>query len=184
MLNKMNGMYKGLRVLCITMLTASLLCACGGKNAETTPSEGENLPVQTTQATEAAVPETPVLAVESVTEQGDAVIVKTSYCEVQYPFAFADLIRVRAEEEKLNFVMELLGEEYPLFAICFGEGEGIPLGTLQLEGQPEPMAVWAEIGVPNEDALGDNVNTYFAVQESFNDVIMSLMENEGFTAAE
>ncbi len=181
MLNKKNELTKGIRALCAAVLAASMLCACGNKNAETTPVE-ETQPVQVTQAAETVLPEAPVLAVESITEQGDVVVVKTSYCEVKYPFAFADLIRVQAEEEKLDFVLELSGEAYPLFAICFGEGEGIPLGTLAVDGKAEPMAVWAQIGTPNEAALGDSVSTYYAAQESFNDVLASLMENEGFTS--
>lgn len=175
-------MTKGLRTLCAAVLAASVLCACGNKNAATKPAE-DVAPVQTTLATEVVLPEA-VLAVESVTEQGDMVIVQTTYCDVKYPFAFADLIGVEAEEEKLNFVLQLSGEEHLLFAICFQEGEGIPLGTLAVEGKEEPVAVWAQIGTADEAALGDNVSTYYAAQESFNDVLASLMENEGFTAAQ
>lgn len=183
MRNKKNELTRGLRVLCAAVLAASVLCACGSKKGETMPVE-ESHPVQTTQAAEMFQPEEVVLTVETINEQGDAVVVKTSYCEVKYPFAFADLIQVQAEGEKLDFVLKLSGEEYPLFAICFGEGEGIPLGTLAVDGKAEPVAVWAQIGAPNEAALGDSVSTYYAAQESFNDVLASLMENEGFTAAE
>ena len=169
---------KMIAVLMAMMLI--LLAGCGGKDvpAETTPE---------TEATEAAVaPETtktteepakPQLAVDSIEEQGDMMVVNTPFFQLKYPFAFADLIQVEAvdngEVAELHFSAKLDLSDYRLFSISFG-------GT----GDFLPVEVYATLYRIDESLSSDFVNTFNAAQECFNDVMMSLMECEGFTPAE
>lgn len=169
------------------LLAVSLaLCGCGKKQEQTAMTEvPETVQAQTTAATETHA--TQDLVIESTEEQGDMVVVTTSFGQVKYPFAFADLIQVRAVNEgtvaSLEFTALIAQEEYPLFAVRFGGSEGIPLGTLEIPGEAEPRAVCAEFYSVDESALGDHAGTFFAAQETFNDVVASLYEIQAFAAA-
>lgn len=175
--------------LLILVLAVALLCGCGKTPEETAPAEVPTAPVteapaQTTAATEKAQTGLEVLSRE---EQGDVVVVTTSYGTLRFPFAFADLIRIYPETEgeisSLTFVAEISGKEHSLFALFFGGEEGaIPLGTLTVDGVEKK--VFAAISAPDEAALGEGMSTFLAAQESFNDVVVSLGENPNFKAAE
>ena len=125
------------------------------------------------------------LLVQSVEEQGDVVLVKTTYCTLAYPFAFSDLIRIETQtfekDAQMVFSAFVGEEEVKLYTLYFNRAVGIPLGTLTVDGVK--YVVTAEIHdlvYANED----NRLTYQAAQETFNDVAMSLEENEHFQAAQ
>lgn len=167
----------------VLVMVMVLLCGCGKEPAETMATTEA---VETTQAATEAAP-LQELTVLSTEEQGDMMVVTTSFGQVKYPFAFGDLIQVKAVTDggvaALEFSALISGEEYPAYAIRFGSGEGIVLGTLEVPGEAEVRMVSAEI-YPADAALGDKANTFYAVQESFNDVVASLSENQGFVKAE
>lgn len=172
-------------------LVMILLAGCGGKNA---PAETVSVTEQvvateapeTTEVTQA--PTVPQLTVESIEEQGDMMVVNTPYFQLRYPFAFADLIQVEAqtagEVEELIFTAKLDLSEYRLFSLILGGTGDILLGTVMLPQREEPVAVYATLYRIDENLSSDFVNTFNAAQECFNDVMMSLMECEGFTPAE
>lgn len=169
------------------VLAAAVLCACGKNSAEAP----ETVPVQTEQTVAAVVETQPVtvnLSVEAIEEQGDMMAVKTTFCQVKFPFAFADLIQVKAVNEEavasLEFAALIAGDAYPLYALHFGGSEGIHLGAMEIDGEAEPRAVYAEFYPADEAALGDNLGTFHAAQETFNDVVASLAENQKFAQAE
>lgn len=123
------------------------------------------------------------LQVESVKEEGETVIVETTYGTVKYPYAFSDLVIVEAETFEnhavLEFKAEIDGTEYKLYTLIFNGEEGIPVGKLTVDGETYVVtALFHDVtGLSN-----DNMVTFYAVQETFNDVVNSLSENEGFTA--
>lgn len=175
-------------VPCLAALLAvtMVLCGCGKETEETAATEApETVQTQTTAATEAYVQQE--LVVESLEDQGDVVVVTTSFGQVKYPFAFADLIQVKAvnaeDVASLQFTVLISGDEYLLYALHFGGSEGIALGTLEIAGEAEPRAVYAEFFPADESALGDGISTFHAVQETFNDVVASLNEVPGFVSA-
>lgn len=128
------------------------------------------------------------LVIQTVEEQGDVVVVSTSYCTLKYPFAFSDLIHVDAVTGEsgaaLEFTTVLEGVEADLFTLHFG-GEGNHLlGTLTLGEEKKAVDVWVTFHEVS-DALSSNYySTFYAAQETFNDVVVSLAENENFTPAE
>ena len=142
-----------------------------------------------TDSTESTPGETTVyngneLLVESVKEQEDIVLVNTTYVTVKYPYAFSDLMSVEAETFEDYAVLEfgaiINDTTHKVYTLYFNGEEGMPLGTLERNG--ETYVVTAQF----HDASGvseDNMITFFAAQETFNDVVNSLSENEGFTAA-
>lgn len=173
--------------LATVLVTGVLMTACGGQEGNETAA-----PTEQTQAVTAAAaatePQPAVLTVDSIKEQGDTVVVSTSYCQLKYPFAFADLIEVEAVNEQdraeLIFSVKLDLSAYKLFSVTFGGSEGILLGTMDIPGADAPVEVYAAL-YQLDDALGDNfASTFNAAQESFNDVALSLTENEGFTPAQ
>lgn len=182
--------YRFFKWIPVAVLVAALLCACGKTPAETTPAQTvpAAVPAQTEPAPVETEPEKVILTVEGTEEQADLVLVKTSFCNVKYPFAFADLIRVKAQDEgnvaTLEFSACITDVEYPMYVLRFGGSEGILLGTLTIPGEAAPREVYAEFCQADTAALGDHVGTFYAAQETFNDVVASLAENGGFTPAQ
>lgn len=178
---------KTVSALLAVVMICALACGCGKKAEETTqPAETTQAVTETTQpATEAPVQA--VLTVETLEEQGDMMVVTTSFGQVKYPYAFGDMLQVTAEDKgdvaELVFSALISGEEYHVFTVRFGSEEGIVLGTMAIEGEAEPRTVSAEFASVDGAALGDRANAYYAVQECFNDVAASLQENAGFTPA-
>lgn len=155
-------------------------------NADKVPeSQGSGTTADTVPATTEAVYQLKELLVESVTEQEHDVLVVTTYGTVRYSYAFSDLIIVEAENfvdhVELKFGATIDDEVRNLYTLIFDGEEGIPIGTLQVDD--DTYAVTAQF----HDVSGiseDGMVTFYAVQETFNDVVNSLSENEGFTAAD
>lgn len=184
------------KIAAAVTLAAVLLTGCGGKEPEQTtaptetqeqiqsvvqtqPSEAETEATETVQTEPAPL----VLTLESVEEAEQLMVVTTSYCVVSYPFAFSDIIRVAVEEyagsEALMFRAYLNGEEYPMFCLVFDGSVGSPAGNLTLS-DGSVVSVSVEI-FPGEEFLdSDNLHTFYAAQESINDVISSLMDSQWF----
>lgn len=182
--NKM--LRKSVSVLAVLMVMTAVLCGCGKENEKAATEATEAVQSQTTVATEA--PARWELVVESVEDQENVVVVTTSVGQIKYPFAFADLIQVKAMNEEtvasLEFAALISGSEYPLYALHFGGSEGIALGTMEIAGEEEPRTVYAEFYSAEEAALGEHIGTFRAVQETFNDVVASLSDIPGFVSAQ
>lgn len=125
------------------------------------------------------------LVIESVEEQGDQMVVSTSYCQVKYPYAFSDLIQVEAVNHeggaRLVFFATIEGQRADLYALCFGEAGNVPMGTLKI-GE-NTLAVSTKLFQAEQGLDKDLQYVFVAAQETFNDVAASLRENEKFTPA-
>ena len=150
----------------------------------TTAGTTAGTPEGTTAGTEPeATSQVKELLVETVTERADFVVVTTTYCTVKYPYAFSDLIFVEAKtleaHAELQFSAEIDGEKYRVYTLYFNGEEGMPLGTLQIDGESYGVtAMFHEVtGLDDDDMI-----SIYAAQETFNDVVNSLPENQGFTA--
>ena len=124
------------------------------------------------------------LLVEKVTEQEDAVLVSTTYVAVKYPYAFSDIVSVETETFEDYAVLEfgaIIGDAtHKAYSLIFNGEEGMPVGTLQHDGETYVITVQFH----DADGVGEeNMATFYAAQETFNDVVNSLSENKGFTAA-
>ena len=128
------------------------------------------------------------LVINSVEQQDNMLVVNTSYGTVRYPFAFSDLIEIIAANQEEQSFLEwyvLLGEsKYQLFTITFNGTDGVLLGTMVVENGKSAEPVYMQFFAADEKLEGAELETFSAVQEILNDVIMSLEDNEGFTAAE
>lgn len=124
------------------------------------------------------------LNIQSITEQEDTMVVLTTYGTVKYPFAFSDILSVEAKNfdsyASLEFSVLIDEKSVLLYALLFNGTEGMPVGTLQVDG--ETYEVTSQL-YDAEDVSDDDMVTIYAVQETFNDVLSSLSENSGYTAA-
>lgn len=124
------------------------------------------------------------LVIQSTTEQEDTVIVSTTYGTLRYPFAFSDIMVVEAKTFEdyamLEFRAVIDDAEFMLYALYFNGKEGIPVGTLQVDGN---IYVITSQLYTEENISDDDMVTFYAAQETCNDVLSSLAENQGFTAA-
>lgn len=141
------------------------------------PSVGQS--TTTVSVSEGSMPDLTVLGIE---EEDGMMVVTTSYFVIKYPSAFSDLIQFKTETfedyAQMDFSVVISGEETLLYSLICNKNTGFPVGTLQLNDSD--YTVTAEIydleHVSDEDRL-----TCQAAQETFNDVMMSLTENKGFT---
>ena len=176
-------------LLALVLCAAMIFAACGGQTQEQ-PAVEQTQPVETEQPVKTepqqTTPRLTPLQVESITQQETMMLVKTNYCTVKYPYAFSDLIMVEAMQEQncqvLLFCIMLEDVEYPLFALRFGDAEGIHVGSLKLPETGVTVGVWAQLY--EADKLVKQNNTYIAAQECVNDVITALEEDPNFTPFE
>lgn len=175
-------------------LVAMFLGGKGTSAQETLPTEQEQVSnateavIQTVPATEATVPTRKELTIDSVEQQNDMMVLKTSYGTVKYSFAFSDLIEIVATNQDTQAALEwfvLVGEEkYPLFTISFNGSEGELLGTMVVEADKPAEQVRMLFFAADGNLEDAELQTFYAAQEVLNNVIASLTDNETFTVAE
>lgn len=130
----------------------------------------------------------PELKVLSTDESGDKVDVETTYVKLSFPYAFSDIISVKAVSEdksaSLQFISNIEGEAVTIYSIHFNSDEGIPCGALSLPEYDAEISVSVVFADIPETISEDWVSTFQATQETFNDVITSMSEDDRFTYAE
>lgn len=122
------------------------------------------------------------LSIQSVTESGDWVTVKTSLITFRYPFAFSDIIEVEPFNSgvvsELRFYSKIDGKRILNYSILFNGSKGVPCGTLK---NKEETPVSVEFEEAPKKLSDDWLNTFYAVQETFNDVLKSMEESKNFS---
>lgn len=168
--------------IALLALIALLLTGCA-QNPQEQTSPDTSAPTGHTETQ----PSDSGLTVESVEQEGELMVITTSYCVLKYPFAFSDLIRVTAENQEdqasLLFCAWLSNTEYPMYSLIFDGDEGVPVGQLTLE-DGTTVSVTVQFFQADEDMEPDMQQSFYAVQETINDIIGSLADVEGFTAAQ
>jgi hypothetical protein len=169
-------------LLCCVLaaVLVALVCVVIGMDNKEKPEDRE-----TSSAVASTVP-VKKLVVEQMDEQGDMVILTTNYGVIKYPYAFSDLIHIETEtfdyHAQMDFSAQINGKVVRLYTLLFNSGEGIPVGTLQVDGVD--YSVTALLHEIDDSVSDENRITFFAAQETFNEVVTSLGENEGFTTAQ
>ncbi len=165
------------RIIAFVLIFVLLFAGC---SAEGKPEENGSPTEETASVSEEEL--FPKLIIESVEEQEDFVLMKTSYGVLKYPFAFSDILKcypmTYEDSAKMEFCAEINGDEYTVFCIVFGESEGIFLGTAEI-GEAK-TDVYAEFYSPQGIEDDGVLKTFYAAQECFNDISVSLFENPGF----
>lgn len=127
----------------------------------------------------------PALEVLEINSDNDPAVIRTSYVDLEFSYAFSDLLQVRAVDGKdvksLYFYTVLDGAEYGVFYVIFGGTEGIRLGDLKVPNHSTTLPVFAQVLESGDTLTGEMLITYQAVRDCFNDVVVSLSKNEGYT---
>jgi len=130
----------------------------------------------------------PELKIEATSESGSWIVVETTYGEVRYPYAFSELISVNATSSKdsahLQFVAEINGEDVVVYTIYYNEEIGSRLGEFDLGGEVGRVSVSVVFETASDLIPEEWLSTFYATQETFNDVLTSIGEDIRFTEAE
>ncbi len=145
-------------------------------------------PTDNTEKTEQAEVTRKELTIDSVEQSDNMMIVNTSYGAMRYPYAFSDLVEIAAVNKEEQSSLEwyvLLGEsKYLMFTVTFNGIDGTLLGTMAVENGKPAEPVYMQFFSADDQLEGADLETFSAVQEILNDVIVSLEDNAGFAAAE
>ena len=147
--------------------------------------DGQESNVSVDNKNETTLSKHPNLNVLSKKEDGDLVIVNTTYGTFSYPFAFADILSFEVSTDgsvdKLNFYADLSERKYILFTINFGSSEGVFIGQVKIEGESTQTSVSVVFYDEPEGLNDDELTTYYAAKELFNDIEQSLMKNDNYS---
>ena len=144
-------------------------------------TQSEDTDIAQSQTTETVAE--PVLEILSSEEVGEYVFVTTSYGTFRYAFAFSDLVNIQTvtegESETLMFYIMIGDTGAKLFTIRFDDTGAIKLGSVTVS-DGTVRSVTADVYSAPDSLDADGRNTYYAAQETFNDVVSSLQENANF----
>ena len=128
--------------------------------------------------------DTDKLIIMSIEEEGEWVILTTSYGKMRYPFAFSDVIKTEAvnygEYSQLKLSAAVSEKTVPIYTLNFNHDSGIPAGELVLPVSGEKIGVSVEFFEP-DGLTEEEENVFHAACETFNDILDSFAENENFS---
>lgn len=181
-------------ILILAVVIVIMLCAKGGDGTE--PSDSSSIPEQSgVPVTEPPIASEPLnsevnipeLKIESVEEQEEIVLITTSYGTMSYSSAFSELIGTDVYFGDgtgcIIFSARVGGGNQTVYSILFNNESGIDVGELQLDGVESPIRVSVVFYEAPSTLAGDDLISYLAAQETFNDIVVSLDKNEGFSSS-
>ena len=193
-----NAIFVGTFVVIILILIAVIIAMLVSKDSGE-PQGTEDLPPSQTGGylpPDAPIDTTPFnseinvpeLKIESIEDGDKEAVLKTNYCELRYPSMYYDLLKADAYFGDgtgcIIFSANIGGGYATVYTVIFNGEDGRSLGTLKLDGVDDPVRVSVNFYEPASNILGDALEGFYAAQETFNDIIASLAENENFTAVD
>lgn len=189
-----NSIFVGCFVVIILILIAVIVVMLASGN-EGDPDDTEG-PAQS-QSGQLVPPDSPIdttpfdseinmpeLKIESIVDGDRDVTVKTNYCELHFPSMYYDLIKADAyygDGTGCIIFSANVGVGYvTVYTIIFNGEDGSSVGTLKLDGVETPIRVSVNFYEAPETLSGDALEGFYAAQETFNDIIIALGENENF----
>lgn len=181
-------------ILILMIVVVVMLIGKGGDDPD--PAESSNTPTQSNApVTEPPIASEPLnseesipeLKIESVEEQEKIVLITTTYGTMSYPSAFSELIETDVYFGDgtgcIIFSARVSGETQTVYSILFNNESGIDVGSLKIEGVESPVRVSVVFYDPPESLKDGDLISYLAAQETFNDIVVSLEKNEGFSSS-
>ena len=127
----------------------------------------------------------PELTVGEMVRREQSMVIKTSYMDVAFPYAFSDLIYATAVNEEraaaLEFRVKTSTMDEKLFTIWFNAASGEPVGTFDPKDGGKKVPVTVVFYNEPAGLSDDDSGTFKATQETFNDVLASMRENSAFS---
>lgn len=122
------------------------------------------------------------MMIDAVEEGEDAMYVTTSYINFTYPYAFSDLLVIEEVNEEscvgLTVSVFLQGRNEKTYTIWINSDRGMPVGALH-RGE-KTYRVSMEMYDPRENMSEVYLSTFYAVQETLNDVLQSMAADGDF----
>ena len=161
------------------------------QNDETDNQTGAEAGEEQSEVSVSELDEVSELKVLSSIEDDKWIIVDTTYCKFRYPQAYSDVLTVEPANEgnspRLRFVMQMPDSSAVCYTLIFNDPDskdGIICGTLKTADGSDEMAVSVVFEELPAGLAEEWEATFYAVQETFNDVLGSMGEYGDFTAAE
>lgn len=128
------------------------------------------------------------LTVNAQTRDGERMVIDTSYMRLEYPYAFSDLIQIEAinqgNQTGLAFTAKIAGANRQLYTLWFNGRDGEKVGAYDLRDGEKPVVVTLAFYTPAAELEGDDRITFFATQETINDVMAAMKQDSHFTIYE
>lgn len=117
----------------------------------------------------------------------DDICIPTPYCLLHCSAQWADYLTIdKATDEQnytLTFNCQLNGQQYEVFKVVFGSGEGEPIGKVMLEGETAVEVYLDTADVDAYSGLSENeLNIIYSLQEELNYLYSKLGELDIFTS--
>lgn len=134
--------------------------------------------------TEAETGILPELKITSTDIQEELVVLETTYGVIKYSSAFKDIVIIETfnggKSAQLDVTADIDGQNTLVYTIYYNSNNGTPFGKIFVPKMNERIilsVVFEEID--NEWSL-DWQTTFYAVQETFNDIVESMKENDNY----
>lgn len=115
----------------------------------------------------------------------NTIVVQAQYVTVAYPKAFEEVVLVDTTVYDaywaLEFSADINGACLPMYYLWFNGDIGLPAGTLT-DPDGNPVTVTVEFFDAPDDLTDAERETFLAAQETANDVLLSLEDNDGYAA--
>lgn len=121
-----------------------------------------------------------LLSVETV---DSSVVITTNYGTMRYSAAFVDIMQVEVENldacAQLVFSVLIDGAWHKIYALMINVKDELLVGHWTIGDTVYPVSaiLYAPEGIRDDELL-----TFYAAQETFNDIMFSLEENKGFAS--
>ena len=124
----------------------------------------------------AVVPDDSVIM--STHEKDDRVIVSTVYGNLNYPFAYSDLLQIVPVTDEGGVALEFYGKlehgNYLLYTLWLGKEQGKPVGTV-FHRNGDAVNVYLEMAKKPWRTKHSDENSFYAAQETVNDILRSFI---------
>jgi len=160
-------------IACVLSVLGTVIALCVNRRERPSPAP----------SAEQVVP----LKLLSIAEHGEWMVAETNYGSFRYPAAFADILApeviAHATSSELQFIAQIADQSLVAYSIRYNERIGDRCGTLRLSDAVEDIPVYVEFAEPT-GIPDDWLDTFYAVQETFNDVLDSMAQDSRFTREE
>lgn len=164
--------------LCVIIVLGVVIAGMTNKNKD------YNDDLESTEQENTSVPE---LKIISTKESDNWVVVETTYGEFQYPAAFSDIIKLESitkdNSSQLQFFARIDEGDVLVYTIYYNNNIGERFGKLKLSENNE-IAVFFVFEKADGTNSSDWLDTFYAIQDTFNDVKNSMSEDSRFTILE